>query len=255
MRSKSYFLIAPLVLLGFAACCADPIVRVPRDVYEKLADEYQQERAIFREIQRKIQDLSGRTDVSAEGLQKTAARLDDQFEALALEELGSRSRIEALTELIAETTKKAEIEPKDDQAISELRKLVRIREKTVQYTQEQVKQGIIATADADKAESELSEARIRLLDRQRGVMQSAGTDTLSVWNRELATLVVSARGVKARKDTLREQRERLRRALETLPDLQFQEERMKSARDHLLSVTVSENAVAPANPPAQAQQK
>ena len=63
--------------------------------------------------------------------------------------------------------------------------LVAMRGRAVQMLMEQSKQGAVAMAEVERANVELGEAKIRLLDRQRSISTAAGSESLSAWNREL----------------------------------------------------------------------
>lgn len=233
-------IICAVAVSGGALWAAEDAVAAPRrpnPVAQELEKQHAMESARFQQLQQELQDLSGRTDVSSDGLQKTAARLDDQLEALQLEEVGSKVRMEALAEAIAELRKKAEIQAANDEVIGELKKVIVARERTVARMSEMVKQAVVANEEVERANADLAEAKIRLLDRMHGVTATTGGDALSAWNRELINLSVSTHERRAREIALQERLGRIRRALARLPELRFQEEKVKAVRARLMNAT------------------
>ncbi|HLX61000.1 MAG TPA: hypothetical protein VKX17_06930 [Planctomycetota bacterium] len=200
-----------------------------------LQESYADSREHFLEIQRKLQDQTGRTDVSAEGLQKTAARLDDELEALELESAGAAARREALAQGIEEMTKRAQELGAKDEAIKELMTIVDARARALERLNELAKAAAVSATELGQAKADLSEARIRLLDRQRD-LSGVGGDSLTAWNRELLNLSVAAHEREARKAMIQKRLASIRDALAQIPNLQYEEDRMKAASRKLVDM-------------------
>src|SRR5204862_366304 len=111
----------------------------------------------------------------------------------------------------------------------ELNAVVRYRTKAVERIKALVENRVVSNEEVDKANADLAEARIRLLDRQRNV-SAGGGEALAAWNKELVNLTVAAFERHARQQALKERLERIRATVGRLPELQFQEEKMKAVR-------------------------
>lgn len=194
---------------------------------------YEENRARLAELQRDLQARTGRTDVSAEGLQKTAARLDDELEALELESAGANARREALAKSMEDMAKHAEERAVKDEAVDELKKIVDTRARAVERIKALVQGNAVSAEEVERVKADWSEARIRLLDRQRD-LTNAGGESMAVWNRELVNLSVAAHEREARKDAIKVRLERIREALKQIPEMQLLEQRMKAASQGMI---------------------
>lgn len=172
------------------------------------------------EIRAQLRKATDRIDVSPEGLRQAIASLDQEHQRLALEQAGLSVRQTALQSSIAELSKKAEASASDDPAGKQLQAVVKAREAELERLHMMYKQGAVPMSEVAKSESELAEAKFRLLERQSAVTKSAGGDALAELNKDLVNLSISVADNQARIDYIRKALARFAPVADMIDELQ-----------------------------------
>jgi hypothetical protein len=197
--------------------------------FEQARLELDQRHDELMKIQSELHAATGRADVSPEGLQKAASRLDDEMESLMLDEVGSRARADALAKTIADQTNRAKAVATDDDVIKELSAVVQAREAQLQRVQAMYKQAVAAAADVDQAQAALAEAKATMAERRRAMAGGPGGDGLAAWNRELLNLTIAEKERQARLGYIQARLKMLLEAMPKVEQLQNVREAMKAS--------------------------
>ena len=193
---------------------------------QQLDQTYQQ----LRKLQSELREATGRADVSPEGLQKAASRLDEEMESMTLDEVGSKARADALAKTIAEQTDRAKKMAQGDDAAAELMDVVQVREKQLARLQELYKAGAAPLAEVQQAEASLAEAKATLAERRRAIVTGPAGDGVAMWNHELLNLTIAQKERQARMAYIEERLKRLSGAMPAVDQLQNLQESVKAAR-------------------------
>jgi chromosome segregation ATPase len=198
------------------------LVRVREEV-EALQQELERSREVAQKQQAELRAVTGRVDLSAASLQSALSKLEDERQRLELELAGMEARLEAVQEQFKSTMVKAKDELAADPVLAEMEKAVAARERLLDVVRKRVEQGMAPQQELAKAEAELSDAKIQLLDR-KSASASRGGDALAPLTREMQNLAIDIRDRKARLAQVDRQRKPLSnvaqefQALETLED-------------------------------------
>jgi DNA repair exonuclease SbcCD ATPase subunit len=175
---------------------------------QELASAVEQVRALMRKKQDELRAETGRVDVSVASLQPAVSKLEDERQRLELELAGMEARLEAVQEQFKAATVKAKDEAAADPVIAEIEKAVVAREKLLDLVRKRVDTGMAPPQELARAEAELSDSRIQLLDR-RSAAASRGGDALAPLTREMQNLAIDIRDRKARLAQVDKQRKPL----------------------------------------------
>jgi chromosome segregation ATPase len=181
--------------------------RVKREV-DELQNALDKHRAVARQKQEELRAATGRVDLSVASLQSALSKLEDERQRLELELAGMEARLEAVQDQFKSSLVKAKDAAAADPALAEMEKAVAAREKLVDVLRKRVETGMAPSQDLSKAEAELSDARVLLLDR-RGNAAARGGDSLAPLTREIQTLAIDIRDRKARLAQVDKQRKPL----------------------------------------------
>ena len=133
------------------------------------------------------------------------------------------ARLEAVQEQFKASTQRAKEQATADPVIAELEKAVAVREKLVDILRKQYESGLTQQTDVSKAEGDLVDARVQLLDR-RGAASSRGGDTLAPLTREMQSLAIDIRDRKARLAQVERRLKPLREVGQDFQQLEWQQE-------------------------------
>ena len=156
----------------------NPHVRPLRDLERRLVDEMSElrkdrDRAAdrYRASELEIQNFNsvfrertGRVDVSPDGLRSAMRALDEQRQALVIEQAGERARREATQEIVAKESERAHDAALNDPVIQELAQIVDVRNKELDQINAAAKTGSAPAASVLDAQSALAEAKIKLAE-------------------------------------------------------------------------------------------
>jgi chromosome segregation ATPase len=210
---------------------------------KKAEQEYDQARDAAAELERKLHALTQRAETSRSSLSKAASHLDEEAEALALEQAGADARQQALEVVIAQQAKHAEAAVKDDPVAAELQKVVDARAAQSKRTEQLYKTGAVDAPNVDGAAAALAEARARLAERRQQSAAAAGGAALADWNRELLNLSVANAERHAKLKFLEDRRQGLAEALQIADGLSRFKDTMNNAeRDRGLAKRDLDNA-------------
>jgi chromosome segregation ATPase len=198
---------------------------------KKAEQEYDQANAAAADLERKLHALTQRAETSRSSLSKAASHLDEEVEALALEQAGADARQKALEAVIAQQAKRAEAAVQDDPVAAELQKVVDARAAQVKRTEQLQATGAVPNTDVDAVTAALAEARARLAERRQQTAAAAGGAALADWNRELLNLSVANAERHAKLKFLEGRRQGLPEALQLADELARYKDVMRDDRD------------------------
>jgi chromosome segregation ATPase len=181
--------------------------RVKREV-DELQNALDKHRSVARQKQEELRAATGRVDLSVTSLQSALSKLEDERQRLELELAGMEARLEAVQDQWKSSMVKAKEATAGDPALAEIEKAVAAREKLVDLMRKRVETGTAPTQELSKAEADLSDARVQLLDR-RGAAAARGGDSLAPLTREMQNLAIDIRDRKARLAQVDKQRKPL----------------------------------------------
>jgi chromosome segregation ATPase len=202
--------------------------RVKKEVGE-LQRALDERRAGARKQQDELRADTGRVDLSAASLQSALSKLEDERQRLELELAGMEARLEAVQEQFKSTMVKAKDELAADPVLAEMEKAVAARERLLDVVRKRVEQGMAPQQELAKAEAELSDAKIQLLDR-KSASASRGGDALAPLTREMQNLAIDIRDRKARLAQVEKQRKPLVGAAQGFQSLEAQQEEVALLR-------------------------
>lgn len=198
---------------------------------KKADQEYDQARAAAADLERKLHELTQRAETSRASLSKAASHLDEEAEALALEQAGADARQKALEAVIAQQAKRAEAAVQDDPVAAELQKVVDARAAQAKRTEQLQATGAVPNTEVDAVTAALAEARARLAERRQQTAAAAGGAALADWNHELLNLSVANAERHAKLKFLEERRQGLPEALQLADELERYKDVMRDDRD------------------------
>jgi hypothetical protein len=202
------------------------------DRQELDAAREQLERAVkeHRELRAKLREQTGRLNVSPERIEDQAAELDEEALRLEVEQAAKQARRDALAAAMADASKRVDEQVQRDEIVAELQKIVDSRQKAIERARTLLQQGAIGEGELQQATEALSEARAKLLERQREAAGQAGGDVLADWNRELLSLSVDERELMARLQNVRARLEKIRALVESGDDMRRMREQIERSR-------------------------
>ena len=153
-----------------------------------------------RQVRQKAAEMfknASRADMSVATLEAGIGKLEDERQRIELDLAGMEARLEAVQEQIDRATVLAAKAAETDPVIPELEKAVAAREKLAELTRRQAEAGNVDARELPKAEAELVEAKVQLLDR-RSAAGARGGDALAPLTREMQNLAIDIRDRKAR---------------------------------------------------------
>lgn len=177
-------------------------------------------------VRDKLRELTGRADVSSDGIRQGLARLQEQQEQLQLEQAGAEGRRKGLMEAIDKMTAQIQKKAQADSAAGEMDQVLALREQELKRTQELARQAAVSREQLEEAQVRVADARLKLLEVRRQAI-GANAESLDTWNRELINLSI---GELERDGRLRFIRERLEHLSATLPLLDEMDRRMAEVR-------------------------
>jgi len=188
--------------------------------YEAEARRQQEEtQARLQDLRAKIRAMTGRTDVSADGLRKLVQTLEEQREALELDEAGAQARKAALEDALKAAAQNAAKSVEGDTALRELRKVVDMREAQLSRMVKLNQTGAAPQSDIEAAEAELAQAKVNLALRQHQAALDQGVDGMSALNRDLVNLTIAEAERMARLEFIKRRLDKLGEAMPLLDDL------------------------------------
>ena len=183
-----------------------------------------------------MQAVTGRIDVSPDSLHAAAAKMDDQWEDLTMQDVADQARIKAITATIARLGDEATAAADSDSVVVELEKIVAVQQHALDQESERVKTGIVATADVDTATANLAEAQAQVALHRQEASAAAGGDTVAALKKELVDLAISQAERSAEMELLSQRREGMKKAmtlLEQVTTLQSEEQSVQQTIDRL----------------------
>jgi chromosome segregation ATPase len=207
------------------------VIRAEEDVHE-IERSVANVRQDISQTEHVIRTETGRADASVEAIRGSVPKLDDERLALKLQLVGKQARQEALASAIARLSKAAAERAKDDPVAAELEKVVQGKEKTFVRLMKLRDSKDVSEAELASAESDVAEARARMLERRDTVSQANGGDLLGALNRELATVsidVAEAEAKLAEAERLLNGYAKVQELLAKADDLRRQRERVEDA--------------------------
>jgi hypothetical protein len=178
-------------------------------------------------VRDKLRELTGRADVSPDGIRRALTRLQEQQEQLQLEQAGAEGRKKGLMEAIDKMTVQLQKKAQADSAAGEMDQVLALREQELKRTQELAKQNVVSREQLDEAQVRVADARLKLIEVRRQAIGTTNAETLDTWNRELMNLSI---GELERDGRLRFVLARLEHLSAALPLLDEMDRRMAEVR-------------------------
>lgn len=125
--------------------------------------------ARLSELRDELRKVTGRVDVSPEGIRATVAGLEQERQRRELQLAGAKARHQALQQAVESSTKRARAKLDSDEIAKQLLKVVELRENEWKRVEQLVGQKVIAQSDVDASAAKLAEAKTALLQRQEAV--------------------------------------------------------------------------------------
>ncbi|HVT88790.1 MAG TPA: hypothetical protein VHD56_08070 [Tepidisphaeraceae bacterium] len=122
-------------------------------------------------------------------------QLRETRQKLEMDLVNKESRRRALENAVAEQQKASATERDRDPVLNEMRKLVSLREEELKLKKAQFSTGIIPAAEGSAAEAQLSEAKIRLAEREAALGKAGKGELLDRLTDELVMISVDATDV------------------------------------------------------------
>ena len=204
--------------------------------------EFQQRLRVCEETVGRLRDQlkqkTGWAEVSSERIKTDRAKLDDEKLSLELKRVSKEARRQALQVAVERLSDQAGEQFKKDEIARELLELVKLRDAALTRVKEMNGKGQASVAEVNDAMAALSEAKVRLLERQRDLSAAAGGDALVAWNRELLTLGVDVQELKTLDDFLAKRLQALRDAAELMDRLRRAEAEADKVRPEATKAAV-----------------
>jgi hypothetical protein len=189
--------------------------------------------SIMEKSERELRDQTHRLDVSPEALQKAAAHLDEQLEALELDEVGSAARRKATEVAMKEEMDRVEKHVKDDPVVSELQNVLKAREAQLARLKQLVQTAAVPQSEYDAAAASVAEAKAKLTERQQSSYGGVDAESLAALRRDLLNLSIGEEERQAKLQYLKMQQQRLSDAMNRLTDMQQRQYEVQRARQLL----------------------
>jgi chromosome segregation ATPase len=220
-------------------------------------------------LRAEIAQVTGRVDVSPEGIRAAVGQLQQQQEQLMLDEAGAQGRRQGLEQAIKEYSNAASNRASSDEAVKQLESVLAIRETELKRKLQLQKVGAIAADELGQAEAAVAQARADVADAKHRIAGDVGPNSaLDVWNRELMNLSIEQMERRARLDYIRNRLDKYSQVMAAVSDLERTageqraiDARIEASRQRLDILRASEAATEAATPtqpnthPAQTQGK
>lgn len=133
------------------------------------------------------------------GLEVPLATFQEDWLTLRVEVAGLKARHEAIVKHIETRSEKLKsFQQQQQEVLSELAKIVELREKQVQAAIHGRGQGVVAVAEVDEAQVQLATARADLARQRQLIAQQAGSGQLDRLNEQLADVQIEMAAAEAR---------------------------------------------------------
>ena len=142
------------------------------ELEKKVAETWKQD---ARQAGRSCSSSPGAPTCTVASLQSSLGKLEDERQRLELDLAGMEARLEAVQEQLKAAGDKAKEQLAADPVVGELEKAVAAREKLAKLIQIRVEEGLAPPAEVAKAESDLIEAKVQLLDRKTAASRAGAT--------------------------------------------------------------------------------
>lgn len=173
------------------------------------------------QLQAEIGKVTGRVDVSPEGIRAAVAQLQQQQEQLMLDEAGAQGRRAGLEQAIKEYSSAAVGRAQSDEAVKQLQSVLDIREAELKRKLQLQKVGAIAADEIAQAEAAVAQARADVADAKHRIAGDVGPNSaLDVWNRELMNLSIEQAERQARLDYIRSRLDKYGQVTTAVSDLE-----------------------------------
>ena len=176
-----------------------------------------------------LHELAGRADLSPATVQSSLGKLEDERQRIELDLAGMEARLEAVQEQIKAAGDEAKKQAADDPVLGELEKAVAAREKLLEIARRQYEAGQAPATEAGKAEADLIDARIQLLDRKHAA-SSRGGESVALFTREMRNLGIDIRDRRARLVHVQHRLKPLREVSQGFQELEWMGEEMTTVR-------------------------
>src|ERR1051325_9098337 len=138
----------------------------PNKAVQRAEEHLDSARVKANAIRAEIRNATGRVEVSPEVLRASIASLDADKQRLSLELAGLSMRRKMLQEGVAKFGHDAEKAVADDAIVKELSKIIDARQSELARLRLLVSKAVASQADLGKAEADVAEAQVRLLERK-----------------------------------------------------------------------------------------
>lgn len=193
---------------------------VLEDQYERARGEKERALDTVATLRAKIAEDSGRIDASPESIRAEIVKLEEQQEQLQLEEAGAAGRRKGLEEAVKKYTDIAQAQGANDPVVTELTKVVQLREQELERLQAAYKAGTVSAGDFSAAEMALAQSRAELAAaKQKAAGRGGANDALDAWNRESMNLSIDELDRQARLKYLATRLSQLKQVVTKLADL------------------------------------
>jgi DNA repair exonuclease SbcCD ATPase subunit len=197
--------------------------------HQRAVAELDRSRQELAALRQKCREATGRSEADAERIRSELSQLEDRRQELQLELESRAARMNALSENMAQITKRVESEVQNDTVSAELQKVVEAREAQVERVKQMVEAGKSSRAELDEALARAAESRARLMDRRAEVAERAGRGTLNDWNQEQMRLSVDSAELQARLDKLNQRLQSFQAVAPELDHLEQLEQTLQEA--------------------------
>ena len=169
----------------------------------------------------RLREETGLSNVEATDLRRLISSLQDQREAIQIEEAAAMGRRQGIEEAIKSFSEQVKKRASSDEVTAELGKVVTVREAQFQRLRELEANKAISQSTMQDGEMALATARAEYAAARQRAAASAG-DAIDAWNRELLNLAIAGQERRAK--------------------LQYIEARLKAFQPALLDIDKLEQA-------------
>jgi hypothetical protein len=198
-----------------------------------------QTRGELEELRRALQDITGRVDVSPEGLRAAMRSLEEQRQALVIEQAGERARREATQEIVAQETERAHDVAQNDPVTQELTQLVELRKKVLAQINAAEKTGATPAGSAMDAQSALTEAQIKLAEH----VKDSAAGSIAGLNEKLEEMTIEEAEKRATLQAVNDQLEKLAKVSSRIDELEQLQNRVIDAEADLRQAEIDARLV------------
>lgn len=152
---------------------------------EQASAEAQQRLKDLQTRQQELLEAAGRGDLNRERLAEEQTELEMRLRDLQLRLVSQHARQTALSEQIARLGREIGENVETNAAVTELAKIVQLRERACATALERQKAGLVPQQEVDDQEEHLARARAELAQQRQATAQAAGGALLADLNRSL----------------------------------------------------------------------